>query len=46
MIRIEMKNCNMILSEKHKKYQLYYQVKLINLNIFQVMEYSFPIKDK
>ena len=36
MIRLEMKNCNMILTEKHQKYQLYHLEKLINMNILQV----------
>ena len=35
MIRLEMKNCHMILTEKQQKYQLCYQVKLINMNILQ-----------
>ena len=33
MIRLEMKNYNMILLEKLPKYQPYYQVKLINMSI-------------
>ena len=33
---LEMKNYNMILAEKMQKYQLYHQVKLINMNILQV----------
>ena len=33
---LEMKNYNMILPEKMQKYQLYHQVKLINMNILQV----------
>ena len=35
MIRLEMKNCHMILTEKQQKYQLCHQVKLINMNILQ-----------
>ena len=30
MIRLEMKNCNIILTEKQQKYQHYHQVKLKN----------------
>ena len=33
MIRLEMKNCNMILTEKQQKYQLYHLKKLINMNL-------------
>ena len=33
MIRLEMKNYNMILLEKLPKYQPYYQIKLINMSI-------------
>ena len=33
-----MKNYNMILREKQQNYQLYHQVKLINMNIRQVIE--------
>ena len=29
MIRLEMKNCNMILTKKHKKYRHYHKEKLI-----------------
>ena len=31
MIRLEMKNCNTMLTEKQQKYQ-HHQVKLINMN--------------
>ena len=44
MIRLEMKNCDMILTKKLKKYQHYHQVKLINMNILQVKKYYFLIK--
>ena len=33
MIRLEMKNYNMILTEKHKKYQYYNQLKLVDMNV-------------
>ena len=33
MMRIKMKNYNMILTESHKKNQHYHQVKLTNMNI-------------
>ena len=33
MIRLEMKNYNMVLLEKLPKYQPYYQIKLINMSI-------------
>ena len=46
MIRLEMKNCKMILTEKHKKYQHYNLEKLINMKILQVREYCLLIKDK
>ena len=36
MIRLEMKNYNMILTEKLLKYQLYHQAKLISMNILLV----------
>ena len=39
MIRLKMKNYNMILMEKQLKYQLYHQVKFINMNILLVKIY-------
>ena len=42
MIRLKMKNYNMILTEKLEKlqkYQPYHQVKLISMNILQVKRY-------
>ena len=45
MIRLKMKNCNMILTEKHQKYQHYHHVKLINTNILQVENYYLSIED-
>ena len=38
MIRLEIKNCNMILKEKQQKYQHYHLEKLIDINILQVKE--------
>ena len=35
MVRLEMKNCNMILTEKQQRYQHCNQEKLINTNILQ-----------
>ena len=34
-----MKNCNMILTEKHQKYQHYHPVKFVSTNILQVKKY-------
>ena len=42
MIRLEMKNYNIILIEKQPKCQLYYQAKFINMNILLVK----PIEDQ
>ena len=44
MIRLEMKNCYMILTEKQQMYQLYHKVKLINMNILQTKKYYLLIK--
>ena len=41
-----MKNCNMILTEKPRKYQLYHQAKLINMNTSLVKKYCHRINDK
>ena len=46
MIRLEMKNCNIILIEKLLKYQLYHQAKLANMNILQEKKYYHLIKNK
>ena len=46
MIRLEMKNCNIILTEKQQKYQHYHLEKLIKMNILQVKKYYLLIKDK
>ena len=44
MIRLEMKNYNMILAEKQRKYQHYCQVKFRNKNILQAKKYYHMIK--
>ena len=44
--RLEIENCNMILSEKEQKYQDYHLEKLINMNILQVKKYYLLIKEK
>ena len=36
MIKLKMKNCNMILTEKQQKQQHYRQVKRVYINIVQV----------
>ena len=46
MIRLEMKNCNMIFTEEQQKCQHYHLEKLINMNILQVNKYCLVIKDK
>ena len=46
MIRLDMKNYNLILTEKQQKYQHYHQFKLINMNILQVKKYYLLIKTK
>ena len=43
MIKLEMKNYSMTLTEKQQKYQRYGHVKLININILQLKKY-FLIK--
>ena len=44
MIKLEMKNYNMILIEKLQKYQLYHLEKLLNKNIIRAKKYYHPIK--
>ena len=44
MIKLKMKNYNMILTEKQQKYQYYHQVKMINMNILQVNKYYLLMK--
>ena len=39
MVKLEMKNYNMILTEKQQKYQRCRQVKLANMNTLQVNKY-------
>ena len=46
MIKLEMKNYSTILIEKQPKYQLYHQVKLINMNILLVKVYYHLISNK
>ena len=46
MIRVEMKNYNMILIDKQPKYQLYHQVKFVNMNILLVKIYYNLINSK
>ena len=46
MIRVEIKNCNMILTEKPQKYQHYHLENLINANILQVYKYYLLIKKR
>ena len=42
MIRLEINNCHVILTEKHKKYQLYHLEKLLNMKKY----YCVPNKEK
>ena len=44
--RLEMKSCNMILTEKLQNYQNYHLEKLMNMNNLQVKKHRFLIKDK
>ena len=46
MIRLEMKNYDMILTEKQQKYRHYDEIKLININILEVKKYCLLIKGK
>ena len=45
MIRLEMKNLNMILTEKQQKYQIDHLEELMNMNILEVNKYCLLIKD-
>ena len=45
MIRLEMKNWNMILTETQQKNQQYHLEKLINMNILQARKYYPWIKE-
>ena len=40
MVRLEMKNYNMILTEKHQKYQHYHPEKLINMNVKEISPFN------
>ena len=44
MTRLEMKNYNMILTEKLQKYQHHHLEKLINMNVLQVKKYYLPLE--
>ena len=46
MIRLEMRNYDMILTEKQQKYRHYDEVKLININILEVKKCCLLIKGK
>ena len=46
MIRLKMKNYNMILIEKQPKYQPYLQTKFINMDILLLKIYYHPISNK
>ena len=46
MIRLEVKNCSTILTEKQQKYQDYHLEKLISLNTLQVTKYYLLIKEE
>ena len=46
MIGLKIKNCNIILTEKLQKYQLYLQVKLTKMNILRVKKYYLLIKEE
>ena len=43
MIRLEIKNFNIILQEKQQKYQTYHLEKLINMNMLQVKKYCLLV---
>ena len=44
MTGLEIKNCNIILTKKLKKYKRFHQVKLINMNILHGKKYYHLIK--
>ena len=46
MVRLEMKNYNMVLTETQQKYQLNHLEKLMNVNILKVKKYYLLIKYK
>ena len=45
-MRLEMKKCSMILTEKQQKYQHNHLEKLINMNMLKVKKYCLLIKEK
>ena len=46
MIRLEIKKCNMILTENQQIHKHYHVEKLINMNILHVRKYCPLITDK
>ena len=46
MIRLEIKNCNMILTEKQQKLQHCHLEKFVNMNILQMNKCYLLIKGK
>ena len=46
MIRLDMKNYNLIFTKKQQKYQDYYVKKLIKMKILQVKKYYLLIEAK
>ena len=46
MIRLEMKNFNMMVIEKQQKYKHFHMKKLVTMNILQVKKYCLLMKDK
>ena len=44
--KLKIKNYNMILLERARKYQLYHQAKLINMNTLLMKKYCHRINDK
>ena len=45
MIRLDIKNCNMALTEKQQKYQHYHPKKMINMNTLQEKKNNILIKE-
>ena len=46
IVSLEMKNCNMILTNKQQKAQKYHLQKLIKMNILQVKKYYPQIRQE
>ena len=46
MIRLEIKNYNMLLTEKQQRYEPYHLQKLINMHILQVKKYCILIEEE